>query len=115
VPTWIFKTRNQRRCYLGLLLCALAVVFAVSAKTALYRPNQKEVRALTSSKMWQNNAQRNDAEGTVLAPVPVAFAILFLTFAVPSVVVTGASSEQDEARKTAWFSTSLSVRPPPVL
>jgi len=115
VQTRISKTRNQRRRYLGLLLCVLAVVFAVSAKTAVYRPNQKEVRALTSSKMWQDSAQHSDAEATALTPVPVAFAILLLTFAVPSVVVAVAASEQAESRKIVWFSTSLSVRPPPVL
>jgi hypothetical protein len=115
VQTRILKARNQRRRYLGLLLCVLAVVFAVSAKTALYRSNQKEVRALTSSKMWRNSAQRSDAEVTVPVPVPIAFAILLLMFTVLLVVVAVASSEQPEARKTAWFSTSLSVRPPPVL
>jgi hypothetical protein len=115
VQTLVLTTRNRRRCYLGLLLCALTLVFAASAKTALYRPDQREVRALTSTKICQNNAVPDDAGPTVLSPAPVLFAILLLMFVTSRGVIDLARPEETAIRKNAWFTTSLSVRPPPTI
>jgi len=96
------------------MLCSLLLFFAVGAKTALYHPHQEQVKALTSTKVWQNTALPSAISALVAkAPVLLGLVVLLLmaTFAVTQLTPIG----QPFVRASSWFSPSLSVRPPPSL
>jgi arginine exporter protein ArgO len=109
------QTSVQRRWrhLFGLMLCSLLFFFAVGAKTALYHPQQDQVKTLISTKVWQNTAVPPAISSQVAkAPVLLYLAVLLMaTFAVTRLIPI----EQSFVRASRWFSPSLSVRPPPSL
>lgn len=106
--------RNGRRHLLGLFVCALLVFFAVEAKVSLYPLQHKDMKVLSTTKVWQNSAGR-----AVPAP-PVFEAILAVTIAFLLLANAFTSEERvtvAEPRLTRfeWFSPDLFVRPPPTI
>jgi hypothetical protein len=94
----------------GLLLCALLCLFAIGAKTAVYRPHQEQVKNLTSAKAWQNNEVPSPLSTPVQAPVLLMASLMLLaTFT----VIRKARSEQPAIAPRSWFCPALAVRPPP--
>ena len=94
----------------GLILCALLCLFAIGAKTAVYRPHQEQVKNLTSAKAWQNNEVPSPLSTPVQAPVLLAMALLLM---VTFTVTREALPEQPAFASRNWFDHALAVRPPP--
>lgn len=106
--------RRGSRPVLGLLVCALLVFFAVEAKLSLYAPQQKNMKVLSATKVWQGEAERSIPTPPVSQQLLVATVfLLLLRFAVSSEEVAFVT----EPRMTTfeWFSPDLFVRPPPTL
>ncbi|HEY5328729.1 MAG TPA: hypothetical protein VIJ79_02495 [Acidobacteriaceae bacterium] len=95
----------------GLMLCALLCLFAIGAKTAVYRQHQEQVKNLTSAKAWQNNEVPSTQSAPVPAPALLAFALLMLMMTVT--VARDLPSEQPMVAARSWFCPALAVRPPP--
>ena len=108
------RAAKQRRRYLfGVMLCSLLFIFAVNAKTALYRSHQREVNSLTSTKVWQNE-QLTTAASPVVAQVAPTLLLLLLLPLLPAPVLSQTTRlEPPLAESSNWFSSCLSVRPPP--
>jgi hypothetical protein len=95
------------------MLCSLLFIFTVNAKTAVYRPHQKEVKSLTSTKVWQND-QLPTAASPVVAHVAPALLFLLLLPLLPAPVLSQNIFHQPALVESSnWFSFYLSVRPPP--
>ena len=102
------------RYIFGLVLCTLLLLFAVGAKTAVYRPNQSQVKNLISAKVRQNVL----VPFAEAAPVVQAMPLLILTL----LLVAAAFRDTREIRiepstvaVSSWFWPALAVRPPPSL
>ncbi|HZL29248.1 MAG TPA: hypothetical protein VFC39_22170 [Acidobacteriaceae bacterium] len=96
----------------GLILCALLCLFAIGAKTAVYRQHQEQVANLTATKVWQNTEVPSPLSTPVQAPVLLAMALLLM---VTSTVTREARLEQPSLAARNWFFPALAVRPPPVI
>ncbi len=110
------QTSVQRRWrhLFGLMLYSLLFFFAVGAKTALYHPQQDQVRTLTSTKVWQNT-EVPPAISLQVAKTPVLLDLAVLLLMAAFAVTRLTPIEQPFVRASIWFSPSLSVRPPPSL
>jgi Na+/proline symporter len=95
-----------------LMLCSLLCLFAIGAKTAVYRQHQEQVKNLTSAKVWQDSQLPSTASATAVpAPVLLALALSMLTV---SFCFSGEGRcEQAAAAARSWFWPALAVRPPP--
>src|SRR6516225_2452426 len=61
------RTKQQDWARLAVMaLCFLVLVFSFAAKLSLYQPKIIQIKALSSSKMWQHEAQ--DAAAVMAAP-----------------------------------------------
>src|SRR5665213_1242919 len=97
----------------GLVLCVLLCLFAIGAKTAVYRHHQEQVTNLTSARVWQDGEVSSIASmPAIQAPVLVTMATLSLLM-VTFTVIPEARSEQSALDARNWFSPALAVRPPP--
>lgn len=114
------KTRNRLglRQLFGLLLCLLLCGFAIAAKAALFSPSQAEVKTLTSTKVWENDAVPAAAQPSAivdgLSLFVVGLALLLLRNK-----LTEAEQRVDPPSDvpadsiSLWFTPYLAVRPPP--
>ena len=96
----------------GLLLCALLCLFAIGAKTAVYRQHQEQVKNLTSAKVWQDSQLPSTASMPAVQ-APVLLAVVLSMLLVTFTVTREARSEQPALAARNWFSPALAVRPPP--
>ena len=104
--------KQRRRYRFGVMLCSLVFIFAVNAKTALYRPHQEEVKSLTSTKVWQND-QLPTAPSPVVAQAFALLGLLLLSLMPVPVLSRAIGLQPASAQSADWFSPCLSVRPPP--
>ena len=95
-------------------MCALLVFFAVEAKLSLYAPQQKDMKALSATKVWQGDAGRSISTPPVFRQILVAtIALLILASAFRFVEL--ALVAEPRVTTFEWFSPDLFVRPPPTL
>ena len=110
------RAAKQRRRYLfGVMLCSLLFIFAVNAKTAIYRPHQKEVKSLTSTKVWQNDQLPTAASPVVAQVAPALLGLMLLPLLPAPILSRNIFRQPALAEPWNWFSSCLSVRPPPAL
>lgn len=96
----------------GLILCSLLFLFAVGAKTAVYRPHQEQIKTLTAAKVRQNDA----VPLTEVAPLEQATFVCLLA----ALLFVSASADAEKVREERkplalanWYWPDLAVRPPP--
>lgn len=87
------------------------MLFAVANKAAAYHQHQDRVRALTHTKVWQNN---QDASAVSVPDIQfdMLFAVVALLF-VPLLKATQTNSTKRPAFASGWYVPLLAVRPPP--
>ena len=97
----------------GILLCVLLCLFAVGAKTGVYRPEQQQVKTLTCAKMWQDH----DVKSIVQAiPMHAALLLAFALWAFPQPKLTSCTEPEPVSFGiSTWLGSPLSVRPPPAI
>jgi hypothetical protein len=100
------------RYMFGLMLCALLFLFAIGAKTAVYRAHQEQVKNLTSAKVWQNS-ELPSATSVPVFQAPVLLAVALLLLAITFTVTRESRFEQPAFASASWFCPALAVRPPP--
>ena len=107
----------------GLALCFLLCLFAVASKAALYHPQEQTAKALTSTKIWQDNQA-----GAVAGPAfdfegghdpaifsPVLLSILLVLVSELFTARLQLLENRPAAASSQWFSPQLDLRPPPAL
>ena len=93
-------------------MCALLIFFAVAAKVSPYAPQHKDMKVLSTNKVWQDDAGRAfPAPPEYQAIVVATLALLFLASAFHS--SRPVSFDEPRLTRFEWFSPDLSVRPPP--
>ena len=106
------QTDNRRQLHylFGSILCGLLLFFAVSAKLALYQPQQQSAKSIAATKVWKSNAiPAPDSE-----PVQVSLLNLFAVVLSMSLVTISLLSHCEPVLPAPnWFTPDLSVRPPP--
>jgi len=96
----------------GLILCSLLFLFAVGAKTAVYRPHQEQIKTLTAAKVRQNDALPS-TEVSPLNQAAVLLALAVVLFAAASADVKKVRDERAPLVLSSWYWPDLAVRPPP--
>jgi len=119
----LFSSAETRRTTLALVLCLLAVLFAVEAKTAWYGPTTAPGGNVQSQKARPADLPAVVSHGVSNSPrITFALALIFLASAgaIASMVAgsfPGAKAHSSRIQVSAahYFSPGLFFRPPPAL
>jgi len=98
----------------GTFLCALLVLFAMAAKTALYQTHHRSVQTLTAAKVWAGKESvPTPAVQAPVLPAACLLAFIFLLFAPMEKMLQPVSRRAAKGLPQAIYSPPLAVRPPP--
>jgi hypothetical protein len=99
---------------IGFLVCTLLLIFAVSAKVAMYHPTEPGTRPIAAAKAWQAKQMLTDAEPAPVAIVPqTELTPIFLLILCVVVTLLPRREERPGFHIQMQGSPSVAVRPPP--
>jgi hypothetical protein len=114
--------RHSRVAALGIVLCLLAVLFAVEAKMAWYIPAGSANAQISSAKLMPADAPKliaqaidSQAQASPIFDENVARVVVALLYLATVSLIARAGRSRLQVSASPSFSISLFFRPPPIL